>query len=75
VQTGRRFFIIATLLILTARVWAQAPAANPLIPPAPHAKQTHLKHVLVIGETKGFEHDSVPDAVAAIYNMGHESGL
>ena len=73
-QTGRRFLILAILVILTARVWAQAPA-NPLIPPAPHAKQIHLKHVLVIGETKGFEHDSVPDAMAAIYNMGHESGL
>ena len=52
-----------------------APATNPLIPPAPHAKQIHLKHVLVIGQTKGFEHDSVPDAMAAIYNMGHETGL
>jgi type 1 glutamine amidotransferase len=44
-------------------------------PPAPHAKEIHLKHVLVIGQTKGFEHDSVPDAMAAIYNMGKESGL
>ncbi len=52
-----------------------APAPNPLIPPAPHAKQIHLKHVLVIGQTKGFEHDSVPNAMAAIYNMGHETGL
>jgi len=59
---------------LTARA-QQPPAPNPLIPPAPHAKQIHLKHVLVIGQTKGFEHDSVPDAMAAIYNMGHETGL
>ncbi len=51
------------------------PAPNPLIPPAPHAKTIHLKHVLVIGETKGFEHDSVPTAMAAVYNMGQESGL
>jgi uncharacterized protein len=48
---------------------------NPAVPPPPHAKQIYLKHVLVIGETKGFEHDSVSDAMAAIYNMGHESGL
>lgn len=33
------------------------------------------KHVLVIGETKGFEHDSVPDAMGTIWRMGHESGL
>ena len=38
-------------------------------------KQIHLKHVLVIGQTKGFEHDSVSDGMAAIYNMGRDSGL
>ena len=45
------------------------------IPQPPHPKPVHLKHVLVIGETKGFEHDSVPDAMAAVYNMGEQSGL
>ncbi|WP_446742040.1 ThuA domain-containing protein [Silvibacterium acidisoli] len=48
---------------------------QPDVAPPPHAKQIHLKHVLVIGETKGFEHDSVSAAMAAIYNMGKESGL
>jgi len=48
---------------------------NEALPPAPQAKQIHLKHVLVIGQTKGYEHDSVSDAMAAIYNMGRESGL
>jgi type 1 glutamine amidotransferase len=46
-----------------------------MVAPAPHAKQIHLKHVLVIGQTKGFEHDSVSPAMVAIYNMGKESGL
>jgi type 1 glutamine amidotransferase len=50
-------------------------AGSGATPPAPHAKEIHLKHVLVIGQTKGFEHDSVPDAMVAIYNMGKESGL
>ena len=45
------------------------------MPPPPHEKKIVLKHVLVIGQTKGFEHDSVTDAMAAIYNMGRESGL
>jgi uncharacterized protein len=45
------------------------------VAPAPQSKQIHLKHVLVIGQTKGFEHDSISDAMAAIYNLGHESGL
>ena len=36
---------------------------------------SHIKHILVIGDTKGFEHDSVSAAMAAIYNMGKQSGL
>ena len=48
---------------------------NPSVAAPPHAKQVHLKHVLVIGQTKGFEHDSVSDGMAAIYNLGRESGL
>jgi type 1 glutamine amidotransferase len=50
-------------------------ASSSMVPPPPHAKETHLKHVLVIGQTKGFEHDSVSAAMAAIYKMGHDTGL
>ena len=53
---------------------AAAQSASAL-PPPPHAKQIYLKHVLVIGETKGYEHDSVSAAMATIYNLGKESGL
>ena len=45
------------------------------LPPAPRTKQVHVKRVLVIGQTKGFEHDSITAAMVAIYNMGQESGL
>lgn len=45
------------------------------IPPVPSVKEIHLKHVLVVSQTKGFEHDSISAAMAAIYNMGRESGL
>src|SRR5579884_2609284 len=44
-------------------------------PDAPAALTFHTFHVLVIGETKGFEHDSVPDAMATIWKMGHETKL
>jgi len=44
-------------------------AVNPLVAPPPHVKEAHLKHILVISQTKGFEHDSIPDGMAAIYNM------
>ena len=53
----------------------QIAAATSSTPPIPHAKQIHLKHVLVIGQTTGFEHDSVPDAMVAIFTMGKETGL
>lgn len=33
------------------------------------------KHVLVIGQTKGFEHDSVPDAMGSVWKMGYDTGL
>jgi type 1 glutamine amidotransferase len=56
------------------RMQAQS-AVSDAVAPAPHAKQVHLKHVLVIGQTKGFEHDSVSAAMDAIYTMGRESGL
>jgi uncharacterized protein len=45
------------------------------LPPAPHAKPTHLKHVLIVGQTKGFEHDSISAAMTTIYNLGKQSGL
>ena len=56
------------------RASAQA-VGKEALPPAPHGKQIHLKHVLVVGQTKGFEHDSVSIAMASIFNMGKESGL
>ncbi len=67
---------LLSLLITTTLCAAQTPrSAGPALPPPPQQKSIHLKHVLVIGQTKGFEHDSVSDGMAAIYNMGHETGL
>jgi type 1 glutamine amidotransferase len=78
-QTRPAIFLLLTAFVLCSYARfsnAQQPnASDPLVPPVPHAKTIHLKHVLVIGETKGFEHDSVPDAMAAIFDMGRDSGL
>ncbi|MDE1178765.1 MAG: ThuA domain-containing protein [Edaphobacter sp.] len=64
----------AVLLFALSTFTAHAQAAPAPAPkPAPAGKIP--RHVLVIGETKGFEHDSVPDAMAAVYNMGKSSGL
>src|SRR5580692_11567239 len=66
-------FLSPQLLVPASHVEAQQ--ASDMPPPPPSAKQIHLKHVLVVGQTKGFEHDSVSAAMAAIYDMGKESGL
>ena len=65
---------LAGIVTLAPHSGAQAVGKDQL-PTAPHAKPTHLKHVLVIGQTKGFEHDSISAAMAAIYNMGDQTGL
>jgi type 1 glutamine amidotransferase len=68
--------LLVVLPTLTGLIAAQdQPGVNPSVAPPPHAKQIHLKHILVISQTKGFEHDSISDAMVAIYNMGRESGL
>ena len=71
-----RIAIAFVASFLSAAVQAQnPPAVDPSLPPPPHEKKIYLKHILVIGQTKGWEHDSITDGMAAIYNMGHESGL
>jgi hypothetical protein len=39
------------------------------------APLVNKKRILVIGQTKGFEHDSVSDAMGSVWKMGHETGL
>ena len=67
--TVRCCFAIAAAALVVAR--AQAPE-RPGVPPA---QTFHTYRVLVIAQTKGFEHDSVPDAMATIWKMGHETRL
>lgn len=65
-------WIVGLLSVVTISVAAQtAPAGVP-----PWARPgAGVKHVLVIGETKGWEHESVTPAMVAIYEMGKQSGL
>jgi type 1 glutamine amidotransferase len=53
------------LLLILAALQVNVNAAPP----------TNKKRILVIGQTKGFEHDSVPDAMGTIWKMGKETGL
>src|SRR5581483_9376070 len=68
-------YLIACGVVASFITLQSSRASAQSTPPPPPAKQIHLKHVLVIGETKGFEHDSVTDAGVAIYELGRDSGL
>src|ERR1700728_3736418 len=69
--------LFLTLFSTQILVQAQQLPPNPLLAPVPHAKEIHLKHVLVIAQTKGFEHDSVSDVMPAIWDteMGTDTEL
>jgi uncharacterized protein len=69
-----QFFLLC--IVFPAFGFAQnSPGVGSSVAPPPHEKQIHLKHILVISQTKGWEHDSIPDAMVAIYEMGRDSGL
>ncbi len=63
------FVVFATLTLssLTVPLPAQTPSPSPQSP----AK----KRILFIGQSKGFEHDSVSYAAATLWKLGHDSGL
>jgi type 1 glutamine amidotransferase len=71
----KRSALLATMILtvsFTALYFRPAAAQTPpktALPPKGEA------HVLVISQTKGFEHDSVPDAMANIWRMGHDTKL
>ena len=74
-HTRIALFLVLSALLLETFTLAQDAPVDPSVVPPPHAHTVHLKHLLVISQTKGWEHDSIPDAMAALYNMGHDSGL
>lgn len=57
--------VLCFALAAVSLTWAQGQA------PGPRPK----RNILVIGAAAGFEHDSIPDAMAAVWNMGRQSGL
>ena len=59
--------LLAGIFGYAGRVKAQT-APEPLPP-------KRVAHILVIGATKGFEHDSIPNAMATIWQMGHDTKL
>lgn len=61
------FLLLAFGMIPLSSAIGQTPNAPP---PPPHKK-----HILVVAESTGWQHDSIPDAMVAVYEMGNDSGL
>ena len=71
-----RIVLVVAFSLMPVFMLAQNPTAvDASMPPPPHEKKIYLQHILVIGQTKGWEHDSVTDGMVAIFNLGHDSGL
>ncbi len=64
--------VVCLVLFFGFAVQTRAQQAKP---PSSRMKPAHVLRVLVIGETKGFQHDSVSDAMSAVLQMGEETGL
>jgi hypothetical protein len=62
---------VAVLALASVCAAAQAPKEPEKITMPPN----RMAHILVVGQTEGFEHDSVPDAMANIWRMGHDTRL
>jgi type 1 glutamine amidotransferase len=82
----RVFIATAALLLLTVTGFTQAPAPSPAPPAAPAAaaqapkprpKPNRLlqRRVLVLGAALGWQHDSIPDGMAMVYELGRASGM
>ncbi len=61
--------ILGALLLASGTQMPAQSKGHTTLPP------DRVGHVLVISQTKGFQHDSVPDAMAAIFDMGHSTRL
>ncbi len=68
VSVATSFILLFSIVMSMAQTAAQTPAPRTLPPKG-------IAHILVVSETKGYEHDSIPDAMAAIWKMGHDTKL
>ena len=69
----RPTWLAACAVSLLAFGFAQT---QPAAAPSPAAAAARVrKRILVVGQTNGFQHDSVPVAMANIWKWGHDTGL
>ena len=64
----RRSLYLLSLLAIGTLIFTATHRAKAALP-------VNKKRILVIGQTKGFQHDSVSDAMGSVWKMGRDSGL
>lgn len=65
----------AASLLLARIAKAQAPApAVQRGPAGPPSLPPFKKRILIVGAANGFQHDSIPDAMATVWKLGRETG-
>ncbi|SCK33915.1 Type 1 glutamine amidotransferase (GATase1) [Streptomyces sp. WMMB 714] len=69
-RAGRPALVAASAMLLTLTVAVPGSAAAE---PPGHSRDG--EHVLVFSKTAGFRHDSIPDGIAAIQELGAENGF
>jgi type 1 glutamine amidotransferase len=69
-----RYWMLLTFAALTTGAILQFDGAHAQTAPVT-MPPNRMAHVLVVAQTKGFEHDSVPDAMANIWKWGHDTKL
>ena len=81
-SAGRWFAVVMLFLTVgvglsVVRAGQQPPAAPATTPPLPKPVPPahHLKRLLIVGAARGWQHDSIPDAMATIWTLGQTSGL
>jgi hypothetical protein len=65
----------ALMPLMSRKARAQVQTGADRAGQVPKFPPNRMGRVLVISETKGFEHDSIPDAMANVWRMGHDSRL
>ncbi len=68
-------FLVALLAGVSLHSYRASAQTAPARPEPITMPPNRMAHVLVISQTKGFEHDSIPDAMANIWKWGHDTKL
>ena len=68
-------FALASAVLGHGQAPSPSAPAGSTIPRARVPPPKALRRVLVVGAALGWQHESIPDGMAMVWNLGHESGM